>query len=130
MVKCIFCKSSEHIVKAGFRYNASGKKQRYWCNKCEERFVPNDGFWKMKNKCEIIVEAISCRKRGMPYGEVSKHFKEYDKANISPATVYNWIKKYGSVLRNFNMNQNPKLSGKINIDEFVLKIKKTKHIGG
>ena len=97
MVQCIFCKSSEHIVKAGFRYNQSGKKQRYWCNNCEERFVPNDGFWKMKHKPEVITEAISCRKRGMPYNEVSKHFREYDKANICPeitAILGDFIRKY------------------------------------
>ena len=34
------------------------------------------------------------------------------------------FKKYGKVLRSFNLKQIPKLSGKINIDEFVFKIKK------
>ena len=126
MVTCIFCKSVKNIVKAGFRYNKLGKKQRYWCNKCKNRFVPNDGFWKMKHKPGIIAEACSCRKRGMPYQEVSKHFREYNKANICPATAYNWVKKYGKSLRNFNMKQIPELSGKINIDEFVSKIKKNK----
>lgn len=130
MVQCIFCKTSEKIVRAGFRYNKCGKKQRYWCKKCNNRFVPNDGFWKMKYNPKIIAEAISCRKRGMPYNEVSKHFREYNKGDICPASVYNWVKKYGKILRDFNMNQIPKLSGKINIDEFVSKIKKTSSIGG
>lgn len=129
-IACIFCKSSADIVKAGFRYNKSGKKQRYKCNKCKSLFVPNDGFWKMKHKPEIIAEACSCRKRGMPYNEVSKHFEEYDKADICPATAYNWVKKYGKALRNFNMKQIPELSGKINIDEFVSKIKKRSSTGG
>ena len=66
----------------------------------------------------------------MPYNEVSKHFREYDKADICPATVYNWVKKYGKVLRNFNMKQIPKLSCKINIDEFVSKIKKRSSTDG
>ena len=69
---CIFCKYSEKIVKAGFRNNESGKKQRFICRKCNRTFVQNDGFWKMKHKLEVIAEAISCRKRGMPYGCVSK----------------------------------------------------------
>ena len=79
-IKCIFCKSSSNITLAGFRYNKSGTKQRYNCHTCKSLFVPNDGFWKMKNKPEVIAEAVSCRKRGMPFNEVSKHFKEYDKA--------------------------------------------------
>ena len=111
MISCIFCKSSGDIVKAGLRFNKSGKKQRYKCNKCKNRFVTNDGFWKMKHRPEVIAEAISCRKRGMPYQEVSKHFREYDKADICPATAYNWVKKYGKALRNFSMKQTPVLSG-------------------
>ena len=82
----------------------------------------------MKHKPEVIAEAISCRKRGMQYNQVSKHFKEYNRANICPATAYNWVKKYGKVLRNFSMKQIPELSGKINIDEFVSKIKKNKDL--
>lgn len=127
---CIFCKTAAHIVCAGFRYNQSGKKQRYLCRRCDRLFVPNDGFWKMKHKPELIAEAISCRKRGMPYQEVSKHFREYNKADICPATAYNWTKKYGDALRNFNLKQTPKLSGEINIDEFIFKIKKRSAIGG
>jgi len=127
---CIFCKSSEKITRAGFRYNQSGKKQRYRCGKCRSFFVPNDGFWKMKHKPEVIAEAISCRKRGMPYQELSKHFKEYNKADICPATAYNWVQKYGKVLRNFNLKQIPELSGKINLDEFVSHFKKRNSIDG
>lgn len=60
----------------------------------------------------------------MPYNQVSKHFREYDKADICTATAYNWVRKYGKALKNFHMNQIPELSGKINIDEFVSKFKK------
>jgi transposase-like protein len=126
--QCIFCKKSEDIVKAGFRYNMSGQKQRYRCNKCKSFFVPNDGFWKMKNRPEVIAEAISLKKRGMPYQQVSKHFKEYGRAKICPATTYNWVRKYGKALRNFSMKQSPNLSGKINIDEFLSKIKKNEDV--
>ena len=129
-ISCIFCKSDQKIVKAGFRNNESGKKQRFICRRCNHTFVPNDGFWKMKHKPEVIAEAISCRKRGMPYQEVSKHFKEYNKADICPATAYNWVQKYGKVLKNFNLKQIPQLSGKINLDEFVFKFKKRSSIDG
>ena len=101
MLQCFFCKSSEDITKEGFRYNLSGKKQRYRRHICNKVFVPDDSFWKMKHSLEIIAEGGSCKKRGMPYKEVSKHFKEYDKANICPATAYNWVKKYGGALNKF-----------------------------
>src|SRR3989344_196460 len=109
-MKCVFCKSSKNITKEGFRNNKSGKKQKYHCHRCNRLFVPEDGFRKMKNKPEIIAEAISCKKRGMQYREVSNHFREYNKADICAATVYNWVMKYGNTLRKFNLQQNPKLS--------------------
>lgn len=124
MIVCSYCKSSKEVVKSGFRNNKCGKKQRYQCNLCNRLFVPHDGFWKMKHSPEIIAEALSCKKRGMPYGEVSKHFKEYDRADISSVTVYNWVKKYRDTFGEFNKKQIPKLSGKINTDEFVFKVKK------
>ena len=89
MMKCSFCKSSENIVKSGFRQNKSGKKQRYQCNDCSHLFVPNDGFWKMKHSPEIIAEALSCKKRGMSYEDVSKHFYEYNRADISAVSIFN-----------------------------------------
>jgi len=101
MINCSFCKSSEDIVFAGKHYNKKGETQRYKCNICKRRFVPNDGFWKMKHTPEIVAEALSCKKRGMPYEEVSKHFREYDKANISAVTVFNWVKKYRNTFDGF-----------------------------
>ena len=130
MIECIFCKESKDIVRAGFHKNAGGIKQRFKCNACHRRFVPNDGFWKMKTPPEVIAEAISCKKRGMPYRQISKHFKEYNRAGRSHVSVYNWTKKYGAVLREWSMKQIPELSGKINIDEFVFKIKKRRVTGG
>ena len=129
-VNCLFCKRSTNIVRAGYRNNASGKKQRYRCNKCDRLFVPNDGFWKMKTRPEVIAEAISCKKRGMPYREVSKHFREYDRAKRSHVSIMKWARKYGPALRGWNMKQKPELSDKINIDEFVLKIKKRSATAG
>lgn len=124
MIICTFCKSSEDIVLAGKHHNKKGETQRYKCNVCKKRFVPDDGFWKMKYSPEIIAEVLSCKKRGMPYEEVSKHFYEYNKADISGVTVFNWVKKYGDAFDKFNKKQIPKLSGKINTDEFVFKVKK------
>ncbi len=124
MVQCVFCKSSENIVRAGKHHNKKGLTQRYKCNLCKKRFVPHDAFWKMKHSPEIIAEALSCKKRGMSYEEVSKHFHEYNKAEISGVSVYNWMKKYSNSFDGFNKKQIPQLSGKINNDEFVFKVKK------
>src|SRR3989338_3406171 len=100
-MQCPFCKSSEDIVLAGKHHNKKGETQRYKCNVCKKRFVPHDAFWKMKNSPEIIAEALSCKKRGMSYEEVSKHFHEYDRAEISGVSIYNWVKKYRESFEKF-----------------------------
>ena len=81
-IKCPKC-SSENVKKDGLRKTENrGNIQRYKCKDCSHRFSIDDGFWKMKHRPEIIAEACSCRKRGMPFSEVSKHFKEYKKVDI------------------------------------------------
>ena len=45
-------------------------------------------------------------------------------ANPWGGELHNWVKKYGNYFDAFNKKQIPKLSGKINTDEFVFKVKK------
>lgn len=114
MIECTFCKSSQDTVLAGKHYNKKSTTKRYKCKICKKRFFPDNGFWKMKHVPKIIAEALSCKKRGMSYEEVSKHFHEYAKADISGVTIFNWVKKYGNVFDAFNKKQIPKLSGRVN----------------
>src|SRR3989338_7518230 len=49
-----FCKGVDCIVRNGWKYNKTGKKQRRKCTKCNKRFTEDNGFWKMKNAPETI----------------------------------------------------------------------------
>lgn len=97
-VECSFCGSSKHVWRKGWRYNKSGKKQMWWCNSCKKRFTPDDGFWKMKHKPEIIAEACSSYKRGISLKNVKCHLSEYRETDISRTTVLNWVRKYSKIL--------------------------------
>lgn len=130
LVVCEFCKSSKDIVRAGFRYNKSGKKQRHKCNKCKSLFVVDDGFKKMKHKPEIIAEACSCYKRGMSLKDAKEHLIEYRDTNVSRKTILMWIRKYSRILKKFADKQVPKIKGPIHMDEFVRKLKKTNSSDG
>lgn len=129
MIICEFCKSQK-IVRAGFRYNKSGKKQRYECNKCNSSFVVDDGFKKMKHKPEIITEACSCYKRGMSLKDAKEHLIEYRDTNVSRKTILMWVRKYSRLLKKFSDKQVPKVRGPIHMDEFITKLKKTTSSGG
>ena len=52
MMACIFCKSSVSIVKAGFRYNQSGKKQRY--REIVQRIPPDEKGVLVNNHTKFI----------------------------------------------------------------------------
>jgi transposase-like protein len=129
MVVCEFCKSKD-IVKAGFRYNKSGKKQRHKCKKCKRQFIEDDGFKKMKNRPEIIAEACSCYKRGMSLNDTKEHLQEYRDTKISRKGILMWIRKYSRILKKFSDKQVPKIKGPIHMDEFERKLKKTNFSDG
>lgn len=120
--KCPYCSSGKRIWCKGWRYNQSGKKQMWWCNYCKRRFTPDDGFWKMKHKPEVIAEACSSYRRGMSFNSVSKHFREYAKAKICSATVFNWVKKYTKITKHFTDKLKPKIRGRIHQDEVVVNV--------
>ncbi|MBI3623463.1 transposase, partial [Candidatus Pacearchaeota archaeon] len=46
-MKCPKCKL-ENISRRGKRYNKSGEKQLYLCNKCKIKFIEDDGFKRMR----------------------------------------------------------------------------------
>jgi IS30 family transposase len=73
----------------------------------------------MKNKPEIIAEACSGYKRGMSFKSVSNHFREYDKAKICTATVYNWVMKYTKMAKKHTGKLIPKIRGRLHEDEVV-----------
>ena len=100
----------------------------WWCNACKRRFTPDDGFWKMKHKPEIIAEACSSYRRGMSFNSVSKHFREYNKAKICPATVFNWVKKYTKITKKFTDKLKPKIMGRLHEDEVIVNVRGKKLI--
>lgn len=123
-MNCLKRHGGGDVVKRGKRYNKSVTKQTYYCKRCRQKFTPDDGFWKMKNKPEVIAEACSCYRRGMSFNSVSKHFREYNKPGICAATAYNWVKKYSTITKKFTDRLKPKIRGRIHEDEVIVNVKK------
>ena len=123
-MKCSFCNSSKRVWRKGLRNNKSGDKQMWWCNSCKRRFTPDDGFWKMKNKPEIISEACSSYKRGMSLKNVKNHLSEYRETDVSRTAILNWVRKYSKLLSKKTENLIPKIKGDLHNDEFFIHVKK------
>ena len=109
--KCPNCKS-KNVFKRGFRYNKSGKKQKYLCDKCKHWFVENDGFKRMRHKPKIISRAIHMHNDGMSFTDVKNHLWQYDNVKVSREAVRKWHKKYSSFLKSDTSPSSAKTKGK------------------
>lgn len=98
MLKCNSCNSKD-IQKRGYRYNKSGKKQKYRCLKCGCWFVEDDGFKRMRNKPKIIARAIHMHNDGMSFADIKNHLWQYDNIKVSREAVRKWHKKYSLFLK-------------------------------
>ena len=95
---CPNCKSSK-IVKQGFRYNKSGRKQKYKCTECGKYFVVDDGFKRMRLKPKIIVRAIHMYADGLSLSKVQNHLYQHDNVKVSRWTIAKWVKKYSDTIK-------------------------------
>ena len=95
---CPKCKSKD-VVKRGKRYNQSGAKQRYLCNKCNSIFIKKDGFERMRFKKKDIARAIHLHNDGLSLFQIQNHLWQHDGIKVSRETIREWIKKYSPFLK-------------------------------
>ena len=98
MIKCYSCKSS-NIAKKGFRYNKTGKKQKYQCVKCKAWFILDDGFKKMRFKNRIIVKAVHQHIDGLSLDKVKNHLWRHEGVKVTKWTISEWTSKYGEYIK-------------------------------
>lgn len=97
-MKCLKCKSKE-VIKRGKRYNQSGTKQLYFCNKCEFTFIKRDGFEKMRYKKEDIVKAIHLHNEGLSLFQVKDYLWQHEGVKVTRQAVGYWCNKYSVFLK-------------------------------
>jgi len=95
---CLKCKSND-VVKRGKRYNKSGAKQRFLCNKCKSIFIKTDGFERMRYKKKDIARAIHLHNDGLSLFQIQNHLWQHDGVKTSRETIRLWIKKYSLFLK-------------------------------
>jgi len=123
---CPKCKSKE-LIKWGFRFNHTTKKQRWKCKSCSECFVVDDGFFKKKHKREVITNCISLYMNGMSLRKSVQHFNQFAEYEVSHQSVLNWIRDYAHLLKDFQQKFALKLSRQYHADELFVKCKNEQH---
>ena len=128
---CPKCYSTT-FKKTGFRtVRDEIKRQRYTCLSCKYRFILGEnGFRKMKNDPQIIVESLNLIFCGMSYRDIARHLKETRSLRISHTSVLNWSRKFMGIIKEYVDSILPPFTSEVwSVDEMMLNVKKTKKTG-
>lgn len=102
-MKCESCGSTD-VAKKGFRHNASGKKQKWYCHACEKWFVIDDGFKRMRVSPENIVRALHEYADSASLEKVREHLKQHNGIEVSRWAIRQWVVKYSRLLKKTKRN--------------------------
>ena len=98
MTICDYC-GSENTVRKGFRKNASGQKQKFFCHSCKRWFVIDDGFKRMRTRPEHIVRALHEYADGASLKKVKEHLIQHDQCKVTRWAIRKWVVKYSHMLK-------------------------------
>lgn len=121
LTECIFCGSS-NIVGDGVRHNKHGDIQKFYCKDCSHYFTFNIGFERMKHNPQAITSAMQLYFSGESLRNVMKSLKLLG-VEVSHQTVYNWIRKYTKLMKQYVEKITPNVSDTWRADELYVKIK-------
>jgi transposase-like protein len=121
LTECLFCGSS-NIVKDGVRHNKYGEIQIFYCKVCLHYFTFNIGFERMKHNPQAITSAMQLYFSGESLRNTMKSLKLLG-VEVSHQTVYNWIRKYVTLMGHYVEKIVPNVSDTWRADELYVKIK-------
>jgi len=121
LTECIFCGSS-NIVGDGVRHNKHGDIQKFYCKDCLHYFTFNVGFERMKHNPQAITSAMQLYFSGESLRNVMKSLKLLG-VEVSHQTIYNWINKYVSLMKQYVEKITPNVSDTWRADELYIKIR-------
>jgi transposase-like protein len=118
---CPYC-TSDKLVRHGMRHNKYGDLQRFTCRTCGKRFVQNFGFEKLKATPRAVTSAMQLYFTGESLRNVQK-FLRLESVEVTHQTVYNWIKKYTTLMEKYLDQLTPQVSNTWRADELFLKVR-------
>lgn len=121
VTECVYCHST-HIVKDGVRKNKTGKLQVYNCKNCHKDFTFNIGFERMKHNPQAITSAMQLYFGGESLRNTMESLQLLG-VEVSHQTVYNWIKKYTRLMKQYVENIVPNVGDTWRADEVYVKVK-------
>ena len=116
-IKCPHCES-ENVVKRGyFQTNKNGKVQRYYCNNCNKKFIPQTPFYRMRNDFRKITLCLDLFYKGVSTRKVQDHLKAFYPHNSSHKSIYKWVIKYSNIIYDYTNKIPLKTGNELMVDE-------------
>ncbi len=120
---CPRCGSDQRVTKRGFRYSRTGPEQRYHCKFCEYRFVNKTAFKWMRTKARVITCALDLFFRGLSLRQVQQHLEDSYGVKVTHSTIYNWLRKYVTIVSEFVESDQVRTSERWHADETIIRVK-------
>jgi putative transposase len=117
---CIYC-GSTNLRKDGVRKNKCGTIQIFECKDCHKYVTFNVGFERMKHNPQAITSAMQLYFSGESLRNTMESL-ELLGVKVSHQTVYNWIKKYVRLMRDYAEKITPNVSDTWRADEIYIKV--------
>jgi putative transposase len=122
LTNCIYC-GSTNLRKDGVRKNKTGSTiQIFECKDCHKYVTFNIGFERMKHNPQAITSAMQLYFSGESLRNTMRSLQLLG-VEVSHQTVYNWIKKYVGLMKNYAEKITPNVSDTWRADEIYIKIK-------
>ena len=120
MVKCENC-SSTNFLKKGFRKTDNrGRIQKFYCKDCHKYFTNDDGFYRMRNKPEIITMSIDIYVSNLSSRKMRNQLKRHLNHKVSHVSVLDWVRRYTLKVHKFIEKQGYNLGNSFYADETMI----------
>ena len=93
-IKCKHCASS-NFCKKGYRKTENrGNIQKYYCKDCQRYFTNDDGFYRMRNKPEIITMSIDMYISNLSSRKMRNQLTRHLNTKVSHMSILDWVRRY------------------------------------
>ncbi len=103
-IKCKHCKSQNFRREGTRKTDYRGKIQKYYCKDCHKFCTNDDGFYRMRNKPEIITMSIDMYISNLSSRKMRNQLKRHLNHKVSHVSVLDWVRRYTLKVHNFIEN--------------------------
>ncbi len=121
-MNCKYC-NSINVKKFG-TFNGI---QRYYCNDCNRKFVPNTALPYMQTPVEQVALAVSLYYDGLSLNAIRRNLKQAYGVYPSDSTIYSWVTRFTREAIDKTKDLKPHLGEVWLCDETVIDINGEKH---